>query len=141
MPTTFGDATPDFIFNKLTSHQITEEFTVKAANTIYKGQPVKMDPAGTIVPFVAADEDHLRIGESIHNGAAGERVTVLLKGHTIIAAQADGDTVCGPVKYTAYDTTTHRPKYSDSGVTGVLTQGWAIDSVLDGEVMRVITRQ
>src|SRR5688572_24118983 len=105
MPSTLGDATDANVFHKMMSHQITEEFVVKAATTINAGEPVKMDPTGTIVPFVAADEDHLRIGTSLHNGAAGDRVTVLLEGHTIVNGQADGDTVCGPVKYIGFDTT------------------------------------
>lgn len=137
--TLFG-ATPKTIFlNGPEQHKLHLEFEVKAANTVYKGQPVKLDAAGTIVPAAAGNGPGIIIGYSIHDGAAGELVTVACRGYAVVNAEASTDAlVAGPVKYAAMNSATGYAEYDDATVDTTNVAGFALDGGDNGDVIRVL---
>jgi hypothetical protein len=112
------------------------------ANTqgaVYPGQPVVLVGSGEKVKPLAAGVGFLNaIGFSLHKGLAGELITVVMKGHAVIAAESgEASLIPGPVKVLGFDTATLRVKY---GVTSTDTDvaGWALDAGNDGDDIRVV---
>lgn len=140
MFTALGDQTRTLFLKGPEAHKLHHEFTVATGSTIKKGQPVKLNTSGDIVPLGAADERHLMIGHSIHNGKAGELVTIVMVAHMIIIAQADAELNAGPVKYKGMSAVAGDKDYSVyvAATTAVTTQGWALDKAEEsGEMVRV----
>ena len=107
--------------------------------TIYPGQPVVLTGSGEKVKPLASGVGFLSaVGVSIHKGLPGELITVIMKGHAVLAAES-GETslIPGPVKVIGFNTSTLRVKY---GVTSTDTDvaGWALDSGNDGDAIRVV---
>jgi len=139
--TGLGDVTKS-IFLKSESHKLSQEFVVAAANTVKKGQPVKLNTAGDLIPAAANDLNHVIIGVSIHDAAAGEVATVRMKASAIVWARATAALNAGPVAYDGVNgTETDFMNYDDDIVvdaTGNTTVGWALDDAgAANDVIRV----
>lgn len=137
---------------KSESHKLTEEFAVASAQTIYQGQPVKLNAAGEVTPWAAADGDALLIGFAMCQtpAAAGELVTVWTRGYLVLMAISGAAVDCGPVQYSSYDTSTDIGGTTGYNVVATATVtsgvaasmiGWALDAA-DGanDLIRVLLK-
>lgn len=139
MPTPFGDTTKT-LFLKSESHKLFNEFEVTTGQSIKKGQPVILNAVGTVTPAGAAAAPSAVIGVSMHDGDAGELVTVMMKAYLITFAEAGtAALVAGPVKIhtTVYNAVTGYVEVDDASVTTADICGWALDAGGDGDVIRV----
>lgn len=141
--TAFGETTQTIFLKQIQSHKLHHEFEVATGATIKKGQAVKLNTAGEVVPAVAGELEHLVIGYSVHDGLAGELVTIGMKAFTIVWAQSAGALDAGPVKigaagadplYATYVAAVHATPGAD-------TVGWALDgAAATDELIRVALR-
>lgn len=131
--TQFGEQTKTLFLKGIEMHKLHHEFEVATAASIKKGQPVKLNAAGEVIPAVANEPARNIIGYSIHNGEAGELVTVGMKAFAIVWASPEAAVDAGPVAYNGQNTTD--PYYpavvATTGTAGTSTQeeemGWALD--------------
>jgi hypothetical protein len=137
---------------KSESHKLHEEFTVAAGQTIYQGQPVKLNAAGEVLVYATADGDALLLGYAMCQtpAIAGELVTIAVRGYLTIMAISGGAVNCGPVQYSSYDTSTDIGGTTGYNVvaTAAVTSGvaanqigWALD-LADGanDLIRVLLK-
>lgn len=145
--TQFGDKTKSLFLNEAESHKLHVAFEVKAAETIRRGQPVVLHTDGTIKPYVAGTSRDLIIGYSIHNGAAGDEITIACKGFAVVFAMSNAAIVPGPVTWSAMDAAGVAGFYSKYANTVVDAEGglhafmcgWAIDAADSADdLIRVI---
>ena len=132
-------STPKTPIFKSESHKLHDAYEVKAGNSVKTGQPVKLDPTGTIVPAGAAETNVNIIGIAIMDGAAGDTVTVMTKGYAIIWCEAEGAVVAGPVKTGTGMGTTYL-QVTDDTVGDANAFGWCLDAVADTMECRVLIR-
>lgn len=86
-----GGRTPQAVIYKSESHKLHQAFPVKDGDTIVQGQPVKLNPNGTISPYIGG-EDGVYLGIAVnyskhpayHATAAGVEVTVMMEGFAVI---------------------------------------------------------
>ncbi len=141
MLNTLGSTTKSTFLKEVENHKLHQEFEVAAATTIYKGQPVKLDATGKIVPAGAAETEHTVIGYAIMNGAAGELVTVGMRGYGIVWVESVAAVVPGPVKYTGYNATTEYNQVDSGTVTQANAIGWALDVAAGAdELVRMVIK-
>lgn len=83
-----GSTTRNTFHNGPEVHKLHLEFGIKTGETIHKGQLVKLNTDGSIMPLAKGDPAGLCIGVSIHEGksAYGDLVTVAMRGYTVIEA-------------------------------------------------------
>ena len=136
--TTFGNETKT-LFLKTENHKLAHEFVVAAANTIAKGNLVSLNAAGEVTLAADGALTEAVIGYSIHNAAAGELCTVVMKAHTIIFASPNAALAAGPVAYEGTnDTDTTYNSFVAAAVGFADAVGWALDaSVGADEIVRV----
>ena len=138
--TAIGDSAQTRIL-KHESHKLHHEFTVKAANSVRIGMPVKLDAAGTIVPLVLTDEEHLCIGYCMQDAAADEYVTVAMRGYTILFAETQGALAAGPVQIDDFGSQPLDLPEFVVAATNVLTVGWNLDNAAGAnEQVRILMR-
>lgn len=138
MPEPFGDTTKT-LFLKSESHKLFQEFEVASGQAVKKGQPVALVTGGHVQPAATASA-HTIVGVSMHDGAAGELVTVMMRAHLITFAEAATDgLVAGPVLVHAnlYNATTGYVEVDDASVTTVNICGHALDNGDNGDLVRV----
>ena len=101
------------------SHKLHIEFVV-GATAVKRGQPVKLDATGKIVPWAKADLNVNCIGYSVHDGAVGDFATVIMRAFLVVLAinATAGALAPGPVTYQGYNTV--NPDLRD-GLTGYNT--------------------
>lgn len=161
MLTTYGEQTQPAVFLSVEAHKLHRSFTVAAGSIVRKTQPVKLTTDGEVVPLTAGDNRNLSIGISTHDGAAGDRVTIVMKGFsTILCKAGTGATPAavnaGPVQYEAYSSltpagtgTTALPKesltplygnvqVSNAAATDADLFGWAVEQADGGEFVEVV---
>lgn len=140
MPYLFGTDTATKIL-KSESHKLFEEFEVEASQTIYKGQPVYITGDGQVTPAGTSTTTQAMIGISMHDGTAGELVTVMMKAWAIIFAECETDSLAvGPVRIgssAVYNTTTGYVLIDDASVGATNQIGWALEGGDDGDIVRV----
>jgi hypothetical protein len=123
---------------KSTPHKLHEEFTVASANTVYQGQPVKLNAAGEVAVWATGDGDALLLGYAMCQtpAAAGELVTIAVRGFMTIMCITSAAVNCGPVQYGSYDTSTDIGGTTGYNVVATATVtsgvaasqiGWALD--------------
>jgi hypothetical protein len=118
MPSTIGEKTPNAIFlNDPEAHKLHLEFEVATGQSVQFGGPVVLNTNGTIQNAPAGVARNLNLGYAIQSGAAGERVTVAVRGYAVVRgiAAADGQTA-GSVEAGAVSTDPARRTYA--AVTG-----------------------
>lgn len=96
--TQFGGKTKTLFLNNVEEEKLHLAF--EADVTIKAGQPVVLTIDGKIEPAAGdATDAALIIGYSIMNGAAGDEVTIAMRGYTTIFAMSDAAQPAGPVSY------------------------------------------
>jgi len=140
MPYLFGDTTTTTIL-KSQSHKLSEEFEVNTSKTVYKGQPVVIAADGKVEAAGTASTTQQIIGYSLHDGTAGELVTIVLKAYAILFVECETDSLAaGPVRLgssAVYNATTGYVLIDDASVSATNQIGWAIEGGDDGDVVRV----
>ena len=140
MPYLFGTDTSTIIL-KSESHKLFQEFEVEAAVTIVKGMPVYITGDEQVSPATTSTTTQQFIGFSMHDGAAGELVTVMMKAYAIIFAECETDSLAaGPVRIgttNPFNATTGYVLIDDDTVGATNQLGWALEGGDDGDVVRL----
>lgn len=134
----FGGPIGKVIFLKgAEAHKLHQAFDVAVGATVKNGQPVKLTVDGEATP-AEADEPAINIvGYSIHDGKAGERITIAMKAYAVIYAKANAAVAVGPVAYDGLNTTDDIYNSVKVGVQATLI-GWALDkATAAGDIVRV----
>lgn len=131
-----GDQTPQATFLTVEVHKLHKEFS--AAAPVKIGQPVKLTADGEITPLLAADAAYLKIGDSIHNAAAGGLATIMMRGHVEMTVEAAAAQDAGPVKWTVFNTPTLRNRYG-AAADAATTQGHSLEkATAAGQMITVV---
>lgn len=142
MPTFVGDQTKQALFLNVESHKLHLAFTA-GNGTIRKGDQVKIQADGSVIPLAAGDNASLSLGVVIKSGTgknpapAGEEVTVAVKGYAVLTAEAGAASVpAGPVKFSAQGTNYQRyiPATDDATTQAINT----IPASAVGQVIEII---
>lgn len=140
MPYPFGTDTKTILL-KHESHKLHQEFEVNTGQTVKKGQPVVIAGDELVQPAGTGSTTQQIIGISIHDGIAGELVTIVMKAFVIIFAECETNSlVAGPVRLgsaAVYNATTGYVLIDDLSVTHLNQLGWAIEGGDDGDIIRV----
>lgn len=136
--TQFGEETKT-LFLKQETHKLAHEFEVAAANTITKGSLVSLDATGKVTLAIDGAKAVNVIGYSIHDAAAGELCTVIMKAHTIVFASPNGILDAGAVAYDGpNDEDATYQSYDAPAVELDDVVGWALDAAAaENEIIRV----
>jgi len=127
MPNNLGTEVKGVFLKEVENHKLHQEFEVQVAKSIKRGQPVILSGAGELIEEAGVGEANINIiGYAIHDGEAGELVTVGMRAYAIIWAEAQSQLVAGPVKYQAYNVPTERHRFEDGAIAANHT-GWALD--------------
>lgn len=94
-----GDKTKTVFLKGIESHKLHHEFQVATGQSVKVGQPVVLNATGEVSQAADNAKAGTIIGYSIHNGAAGEFVTVGMKAMAIVWASPNAALSAGPVKY------------------------------------------
>lgn len=139
--TAIGQQTKTIFLNEAESHKLHLAFTVAAGQTVKKGQPVKLNNAGEILtPALDGSENHLIIGYSIMNTAAGEECTIAMRAYAVVFAVSAASQNAGPVSFNGFGTDTDYTKYGAES-TPAEVGGWALDSATAAQqLIRVALR-
>ena len=133
---TTGSVTKPHVFRTIESHKLYLAFTCAVAVKV--GQPVKLTSTGEITPLLAADSPHLKIGDSIHDMAAGKEASVVMKGHISLLMVSAGAVDAGPAKYSDYSNTEKKPTYI-AAADAATTQAHIIEPAAGaGEIVTVV---
>ena len=134
--TAMGDKSKTVFLKGVESHKIHHEFEVAVGAAVKVAQPVKLNADGLVVPAAAGDGDAI-IGYSIHDGAAGELVTVAMRAFVIVYAMTSAAVNAGPVKYEGVSTEdADYMLYTNVGTGSAV--GWALDkATVADELIRV----
>ena len=140
MPYLFGTDTKTIIL-KQESHKLFQEFEVETAVSVKKGMPVYITGDGQVSPNLVTTTTQQTIGISMHDGEAGELVTVMMKAYAIIFAECEtAGLVAGPVSNGTtdpYNAVTGYVLIDDAVVTSATQLGWALEGGGDGDIVRV----
>lgn len=137
---TFGNVTPKTIILTTEAHKLHRAFIVGTGAKIWKGQQVKLNAVGDVVPTVAGDGTKDCIGVSIHTrqdtdspfpyASEGAEVTVVMRGYITILQKANAALVPGPVKLANVDAN-GISRYINTVNTGstpdLNCDGWSLD--------------
>ena len=149
MLTKFGQKTKSVFLNNPEAHKLNLAFEVAtgaegAVLTVKRGQPVKLNNDGLIVPAATDGTDSKRIiGYCVMNGKSGDEVTVAVKGYATIFAMSSAAVTAGPVQYTGInstdDTYTNYANAASASNAFPTMNGWSLDPA-DGanELIRVV---
>ena len=142
MPATLGSATTT-IFDRSEMHKLHLEFT--AGGTLKPGQLVKLDTDGTVIAAVAQDPKFEIIGICIHDAVEDDLVTVIVKGFTVVFAEAgEASLNAGPVEVGAFNSTTLYQEYNaatgaDDDAKNNVTVGQNLtQATSDGDPIKVL---
>ena len=140
MPYLFGETSKTTIL-KQENHKLFQEFEVESGQTVYKGQPVVISGDNQVQAAGISSTTQQIIGISMHDGTAGELVTIMMKAYAVIFAECEtASLVAGPVRVgssAVYNGTTGYVLIDDASVTYANQIGWAIEGGNDGDVVRV----
>tara|TARA_R110001606_G_scaffold394490_2_gene565446 strand:+ start:1576 stop:1995 length:420 start_codon:yes stop_codon:yes gene_type:complete len=125
MPSTLGTPATTIMLQGFSNHFTHVEF--EAVAPVFKGQPVKLDTAGKVTPYIAGDDPSMLIGISHADAAAAELVTVATRGLGVVNAQANAAMFGGLAKVHSYYATNSRVLYIQ-GTDTTDFNGWALDA-------------
>lgn len=146
MPTSLGNIAYTMFLYGPESHKLHLEFEVAATKTVYKGELVKLTTGGKITNIGAAENADAIIGIAINGGAAGEVVTVAMRGYAVLKCEANGAITSGPVKSNAFSTTNAHDNIEGFQVVEAATAGsdsvigWAIEDADDEDEVWVVLK-
>lgn len=95
----FGNITKTIFLKGVEAHKLHHEFAVTTGVSVKVGQPVMLTANGDVTPATGTSKNKDIIGYSIHNGKAGELVTIAMKAFGIIMAKPSVALNAGPVAY------------------------------------------
>ena len=134
--TQFGEPTKRTLILKHESHKLHHEFEVAA--DLRRGQPAVLNEDGTISPAAAGAAANTVVGYSVHNAAAGELATLVMKPFLIVFAQVNQATVAGPVAYGGQSNDDADYANFTAAVDATTQIGFALDQALAaGDMIRV----
>lgn len=137
--TSFGEKTKTVYLNGIEAHKLHLEFNVGTGSTVKKGQPVVLNSDGTVRPIAgtAGADAAAIIGYSVHDGAAGELITVGMRAFAVVYAEAGAALNAGMVMAIATAPTDPMyVRYTQGAATTM--NGWALDdAAAAGELIRV----
>lgn len=151
MLTKLGQTTKTLFIKGPESHKLHHEFEVAEGAEIFRGQQVTLNEDGQVVPVtftvdevteaITTTPKYKIIGVSIHNGKAGEMVTIAMVAYVIIYAEVEDELDAGPVRYKGMSATDDgnevHPIYV-SAPDAATTTGWALDKGEEaGDIVRV----
>jgi len=144
MPYLFG-INSKTTFLKTESGKLFEEFVVQATKSVKKGQPVIITGDGQIDAAAVGSTTQQVVGYSMHDGAAGVLVTVMMKAPMIIFAEIEtAGLVAGPVRIgttSPYNATSGYVLIDDASVSTTNMLGWALEGGGIGDIVRVALLQ
>jgi hypothetical protein len=140
----FGEKTQSIFLNDFENDKLMLGFTVSAGVSVLRGQPVILSNDGTVKPAATdGSEAHKVIGYSVHNGDAGEEITIGMRGYAVLWAKANAVQNAGPALYAGMASSPNGAfcKYATAGVNATTMNGWAIDdATIIGETIRVVLK-
>ncbi len=134
----FGEKTHTLFLKGPEAHKLHHEFTVDTGVEIRKGQPVVLTSDGEVTPAASGASAYKIVGYSVHNGKAGELVTITMKPFMMVYAKPNAALVAGPVAYGGQNTA--EPEYASFTVAadGDTQVGFALDeAVAANDIIRV----
>jgi len=140
MPYLFGADTKTIVL-KTESHKLFHEFEVEAGQEVKKGQPVIIVADEQVQPAATSSTTQQIIGFSMHDGLAGELVTVMMKAFALLFVECETDSLAaGPVRIgsaAVYNGTTGYVLIDDDTVGPTNQLGWALEGGDDGDIVRL----
>jgi hypothetical protein len=113
MPATLGSVTTSVFEHTPEAHKLHMEFTVAAGQSVHKGDLVVLATNGRVQAAASADAAFKILGVAIHDGAAGEFVTVAMRGYAVVNAEAAAAALsAGPVQLGAWNAGTSLREYA-----------------------------
>lgn len=106
MPSTLGTPATTIMLQGFSNHFTHVEFEAGAA--VYKGQPVKLNNSGEVVPLANGDDPSLNIGVAHADVDSGEMVTVCTRGLGVTNAEANAAVNPGVAKVVGFHSATSR---------------------------------
>lgn len=100
----FGQETHTIFLKGVEAHKLHHEFAVAAGGSVKRAQPVVLNGDGDVVAASGTSKSKDIIGYSIHNGNAGELVTVAMKAFGMVYAMPSAALAAGPVAYDGINT-------------------------------------
>ena len=116
MPASLGSVTKSVFEHTPEAHKLHMEFVVAAGQNVYKGDLVVLATNGRVQAAGAAVGAFAVLGVAIHDGAAGEFVTVAMRAYAVVNGEAAAATLnAGAVQLGAWNATTVRREYAAAG--------------------------
>ena len=140
MPYLFGTDTTTIVL-KSESHKLFQEFEVTTGESVKKGQPVIIAADEEIQEAGTTSTTQQIIGFTMHDGDAGELVTVMMKAYAILFVECETAALAaGPVRLgstNVYNAATGYVLIDDDTVGATNQVGWALEGGGDGDIVRL----
>lgn len=142
--TLVGQKTPRAVIYKSESHKLHQAFCVKAATKIVKGQPVKLEPDGTISPYTGTGIYlGIAVTDNINPAYQAQRnfpveVTVMVEGFAIVNWVAAGDST--PAGYVTPGAALLNDRYVKGTTSPSETKFIALNAGDTNEVIQVLVK-
>lgn len=116
---TLGNTTESIFEHTPEAHKLRIEFEVAAGQSVHKGDLVVLTAAGTVQAAAAAAPRYTIVGVSIHDGAAGDFVTIAMKAACVVLnAEGNAAVPPGPCQLGAWNAGTGNREYGpDAGAS------------------------
>jgi hypothetical protein len=144
MPASLGSVTTSRFEHDPEAHKLHIEFEVAAAQSVYKADPVVLATNGKVQAAASGDSVYKLLGVSIHDGGAGDRVTISMKGYCVVNAEAAAASFdAGSCKLGAWNATTGLREYAavtgaDDAAKTALAVGFNLTQVTaDGDAVMI----
>jgi hypothetical protein len=145
MPSSLGSTTSTRFHYGPEADKLVVEFEVAAAQTVNKGDLVKLATNGKVQLVASVEPMYNVIGVALHDGIAGEFVSVVMRAHTVVQAEAAAAaTNAGPVQLGAYNAATLNREYAvlagaDDNIKTAKMVGHSITPgpAADGDIIQV----
>ena len=138
MPNTLGTSTLSKFHIDPEAHKLSMTFEVEAGQEVNKGDAVKLASNGNVQAADLDDERTLVIGYAMHDGVAGDDVTVVMRGYTVVNAESTAALVAGIVKLGNFNSGTGNREYVAGGLEPDLVVGHNLtQAAADGDAIKV----
>jgi hypothetical protein len=144
MPSTLGTTTKTRFHYGPEANKLVVEFVVESALTVNKGDLVKLANNGKVQAIASVEPMYNVIGVALHDGIAGEFVSVAMRASSVVEAEAAAATLnAGPLQAGAYNGTTFNREYAalagaDDQVKSSKMVGHNLTQVAaDGDIIQV----
>lgn len=113
MPSTLGSTTKTRFHYGPEANKLVVEFIVEATFIVAKGDPVKLAANGKVQAIATVEPMYNVIGVALHDGVAGEFVSVAMRASSVVEAEAAAASLAaGPLQAGAYNGTTLNREYA-----------------------------